>query len=42
MGSEVMLHERFVYADRLDLPAEVSAQAGATIKKNLEALGYGE
>ena len=36
-------------ADELDLPAarlsdgqESLAQAGATIKKNLEALGYGE
>jgi hypothetical protein len=25
-----------------DLPAEASAQAGVPIKRNLEALGYGE
>jgi len=42
MGSEVMLHEQFAEADRLALHAGASAQAGATIKKNLEVLGYGE
>ena len=42
MGADARLYEQFAEADRLDLPAEVSAQAGATIKKNLEVLGYGE
>ena len=28
-------------ADRLYLPAEVLTQVGATIKRNLEVLGYG-
>lgn len=28
-------------ADRLDLPSEATAQAGATIKRNFEVLGYG-
>ena len=32
MGSEVMLYEQFAEADRFE----------ATIKKNLEGLGYGE
>ena len=50
MGSEVTLYEQFSGAERLDLSvclraphrqAEVSAQAGAPIRKNLEALGYG-
>ncbi len=36
------LHGRFSRVDELDLPAEALAQAGATIKKNLEASGYGE
>ena len=51
MGSEVTLYEQFPGAEQLDLSgclrathrqAEVLAQAGTTIKKNLEALGYGE
>jgi hypothetical protein len=33
-----MLYEQFAEADQIDLLAEVSAQAGATIKKNLEVL----
>jgi hypothetical protein len=36
------LYEQFSEADQLDLPAEASVQAGATIKRNLEVLGYGE
>lgn len=32
MGSEVMLYEQFAEADQLE----------ATVKKNLEGLGYGE
>jgi len=47
------LYKQFAEADRLDLPARVPAQAGATIKRNLpacrsrfgagrEVLGYGE
>jgi len=36
------LYEQFAKADKLDLPAEAPAQAGAAIRKNLEALGYGE
>jgi len=42
MGSEVMLYEQFAEADQFDLPAGASAQAEATIRKNLEVLGYGE
>jgi hypothetical protein len=42
MGSEVMLQTQFAEADRLDLLAGASVQAGATIKKNLDVLGYGE
>ena len=49
----VKRYGQFAEADKLDLPAEAlahvadsavggSAQAGATIRKNLEALGYGE
>ena len=41
MGSESMLYEKFAEADQTELPAGASAQAGATIKKNLEVLGYG-
>lgn len=37
-----VIARRQAKADRLDLPAEALAQAGATIRKNLEALGYGE
>ena len=42
MGSEIMMYEKFAEADQTDLPAEASAQAGATIRKNMEVLGYGE
>ncbi len=34
------LYEQHAEADQLDLPAEAPAQAGSTIKKNLEVLGY--
>jgi hypothetical protein len=37
-----MLYKKFAEADQFDLPAEASAQAGATIKRNLEVLGYGK
>ena len=40
MESEITPQTKFAEADQLDLPAEASAQAGATIKKNLEVLGY--
>lgn len=36
------LYEQFTKVDQLDLPTEALAQAEATIKKNLEALGYGQ
>jgi len=36
MSDEAMLYEQFAEADQLDLPAGASAQAGATIRKNLE------
>ncbi len=36
------LYEQFAMADQFDRPAVAPAQAGATIRKNLEALGYGE
>ena len=42
MGSEYFLREQFAEAGQLDLPARAPAQAGATIKRNLEVLGYGE
>jgi hypothetical protein len=52
LGSEYFLSQQFTETDQLDLPAEASAQAGATIKRNLpacrslgagrEVLGYGE
>ena len=42
MGIEDFLREQFAEADRLDLPAGAPAKARATIKRNLEVLGYGE
>jgi len=38
----VKLYEQFTKSGKLDLPAGTLAQAEATIRKNLEALGYGE
>ena len=35
------LYEQFAEADQHDLPAEASAQAGATVRKNSEVLEYG-
>ncbi len=51
MGSEYFLRQQFacrcvarrqVESDQIALPAGAPDQAGATIKKNLEVLGYGE
>lgn len=41
MRRAATLYEQFTEADRLDLPAEAPAQAGAAIKRYLEVLGYG-
>ena len=42
MESEITSQTKFAETDQLDLPAEALAQAGATIKRNLEIPGYGE
>jgi hypothetical protein len=42
MDSEKLVELAQAEADQFDLSAKEWVQAGATIKKNLEVLGYGE